>query len=233
MTALAQNFDEQGYAVFDGVVGKEALIELEERVAELQYALRIKDSSGKALTQAGTRNLLRKDWVRALAAYISGDLRIAQFLPQSLICLQCNYFFKTVDVNWHVALHQDLSVPVESQFASKGWGGWSLKEGELFVQPPKEIIKELVIARLHIENTCATNGALEVVPGSHKASVSSKERVLVPVEAGGVMLMRPLLMHGSRKIRSGTRNVLHFVFAPRDLNIPGQWPQGAWVKNKA
>lgn len=65
MTELAKIFDEQGYVVFDGVVGKDALIELEERVAELQYALRIKDSSGKALTQAGTRNLLQKDWVRA------------------------------------------------------------------------------------------------------------------------------------------------------------------------
>jgi ectoine hydroxylase-related dioxygenase (phytanoyl-CoA dioxygenase family) len=127
-----------------------------------------------------------------------------------------------------VALHQDLSIPVERRIESAECSGWSEKEGCLYVQPPAEVLEEMVAVRVHVDACPAESGALRVVPGSHMFgrldSVAAKKlkeergEVVVPVPRGGALVMKPLLLHASSKA-TGTmpRRVLHFVFGPPEL----------------
>jgi ectoine hydroxylase-related dioxygenase (phytanoyl-CoA dioxygenase family) len=80
-----------------------------------------------------------------------------------------------------------------------------------------------------------SNGALRVVPGSHRLGRLTSSAALaarnqcgehsVAVPRGGVMAMRPLLLHASSKACSGApRRVLHFVFGPSDLPEGLRWP---------
>lgn len=75
-----------------------------------------------------------------------------------------------------------------------------------------------------------------VVPGSHRlgrlipAQASLVREIRgdcpVPVAAGGVMLMRPLLLHASSKASiDSPRRVLHFVFGPPTLAEGLNWPR--------
>lgn len=127
--------------------------------------------------------------------------------------------------------------PVAERVDSPGCQGWSEKEGEWFVQPPSAVLEEVVAVRLHLDDCDERNGALRVVPGSHRLGrLTSTEvtqtrdlfgEVFVQVPRGGVMLMKPLLLHASSKASVDcTRRVLHFVFGPAELPGALRWP--AW-----
>ena len=79
------------------------------------------------------------------------------------------------------------------------------------------------------------NGALHVVPGSHRFGRlratellqlrDERGESLVRVRREGAMVMKPLLLHASSKATThSVRRVLHFVFGP--TRLPGNlaWP---------
>jgi ectoine hydroxylase-related dioxygenase (phytanoyl-CoA dioxygenase family) len=144
-------------------------------------------------------------------------------------------FVKSVEKNWLVSLHQDLSIPVAERVDSSQCTGWSQKEGDLFVQPPVAVLEDIAAIRLHLDDCDEENGALRVVSGSHRlgrltSSAAMEERnrcgeFSVAVPRGGVMVMRPLLLHASSKaINDAPRRVLHFVFGPSHLPEGLRWP---------
>jgi hypothetical protein len=183
----------------------------------------------------GTRKVLDLPWCSSLADRLRSDPRLRPALPVNALAVQCTLFVKTAKNNWLVSLHQDLSIPVADRVESPQCSGWSVKEDGLFVQPPIEALRNVVALRLHLDDCNERNGALRVVPGSHSlgrlsASAASAVRsrcgeVSVSVPSGGVMIMRPLLLHASSKSSSELpRRVLHFVFGPPDLPVGLRWP---------
>jgi hypothetical protein len=189
---------------------------------------------GLANGGAGSRRLLDEAWCTHLAGALRGDARIRSLLPHSAVAIQCTLFDKSPDRNWLVALHQDLSIPVKERVESPECSGWSEKEGHLYVQPPVSLLERLVAVRVHIDDCSAESGALQVVPHSHmegrvdpnQAEMLRQQHgeTIIPVAQGGVLLMRPLLLHASSKATSPVpRRVLHFVFGPPSLPLGLEW----------
>jgi hypothetical protein len=118
---------------------------------------------------AGTRNLLTLPWCSNIVQLIRSHPAAAPVLPASAVAVQCILFEKSVDRNWLVALHQDLSIPVAEKVEHPNLSGWSVKEGSIFVQPPASLLAELVVARLHLDSCGINDGPLRVVPGSHRS----------------------------------------------------------------
>ncbi len=192
-------------------------------------------AGGLVCDRAGTRRLIELPWCRELAVGLMHDERLSGFLSTEVIPVQCALFVKSMENNWLVSLHQDLSIPVAERVESPGCQGWSEKEGELFVQPPVSVLNTVLALRLHLDDCNERNGALRVVPGSHRLgrlttaeAIRAKDEhgeVCVEVPRGGVMLMKPLLLHASSKVSvDGVRRVLHFVFGPAELPGALQWP---------
>jgi ectoine hydroxylase-related dioxygenase (phytanoyl-CoA dioxygenase family) len=184
--------------------------------------------------EVGSRALLELDWCRNLALALRSNAEIARHLPFDFVAVQCTAFAKTPETNWLVSLHQDLSIPVRERVQNPECRGWSNKQGVLFVQPPVAVLESLLAIRVHIDACSAENGALRIVPGSHlfgrlaadaQAEVrNASGELVVPVDRGGALLMRPLLLHASSKaaIPDG-RRVLHFLFGPRTLPLGLRW----------
>jgi ectoine hydroxylase-related dioxygenase (phytanoyl-CoA dioxygenase family) len=201
--------------------------------AELAEIARFAD--GLVCDRASTRRLIELPWCRELAARLMRDERLSGILSTAVIPVQCTLFVKSIESNWLVALHQDLSIPVAEHVESPGCQGWSEKEGELFVQPPVSVLDTVLALRLHLDDCKERNGALRVVPGSHRLgrlttaeAIQAKDErgeVCIEVPRGGAMLMRPLLLHASSKVSiARVRRVLHFVFAPAELPGALRWP---------
>ena len=184
---------------------------------------------------AWTSRLIGRPWCTRLVDQLTRDVRLSEALPTDARAVQCTLFAKSIASNWLVALHQDLSIPVAERVDNPEYHGWSEKEGELFVQPPVSILNDMVAVRLHLDDCDERNGALRVVPGSHRLGRltmaeatrvrNAQDQVCVQVPRGGAMVMKPLLLHASSKALShNRRRVLHFVFGPRKL--PGRlcWP---------
>lgn len=149
-------------------------------------------------------------------------------------------FDKTPAANWQVAWHQDLTIAVAARVESDGFTAWSVKAGITHVQPPVSVLERMLTLRVHLDATDEENGALLVIPGSHNAGRLSAEEigarrerespVLCRVAQGGVMAMRPLLLHASAKAtHPDHRRVLHFEYAAEIANV---LPQGIeWYEN--
>jgi ectoine hydroxylase-related dioxygenase (phytanoyl-CoA dioxygenase family) len=183
---------------------------------------------------AGSRGLLAKAWVRELGEKLRRHPAVASALPAGAVLVQCSYLKKYREQNWLVPPHQDLSIPVKARVEHPELGGWSEKEGALFVQPPVSVLDALVGLRLHIDECGLDDGPLRVVPGSHTkgrlsvdALVMARARggeVACTVPRGGAMLLKPLLVHASSKIKGrNPRRVLHFVFGPAALPFGLEW----------
>lgn len=208
---MTQIFQDEGYAIIDNVVPPAQLEAL--------------DGGLSVASGAGSRTLLEQDWCRELAWHLKTHPRIAPLLPADAVVVQCTLFEKSPQSNWLVALHQDLSVPVRERVDHPALGGWSEKEGECFVQPPADALADIVAVRLSIDPCGADNGPVRVVPGSHRKGRLAQADMLALrdahgerdciVQPGGVLAMRPLLLHASSKARlPNRRRVLHFLCAP-------------------
>jgi len=190
--------------------------------------------SSMPISMAGSRSLLEADWCCSLARALKTHASLTAFLPQDFVAVQCTFFEKSVDRNWLVSLHQDLSILVYEKLDHPALTGWSEKEGGIFVQPPAEVLQKIVAVRLHVDECSSNDGPLKVVPGSHNHGRINQEtalslrtangEVICPVARGAAMLMRPLLLHSSSKAsRQSKRRVLHFLFAPKSLPFGLRW----------
>ena len=117
--------------------------------------------------RGGVRNLLTLPSVPACAKLPSLTLMVGRVLGVSAAAYRATLFDKSDRANWLVPWHQDLSIPVQARIAHKGWSGWSRKGGVLQVQPPDSVLKQILTARIHLDDAPPENGPLRVVRGSH------------------------------------------------------------------
>jgi len=220
--SMFQALEEKGYVVASPVLGP-------SEVASIELAL-----SKVPASNAGTRNLLGLEWCQSLVARLRTAPSLREVLPASSVAVQCTLFDKTPDRNWLVALHQDLSIPVSARVAHPKLGVWSVKEGQTFVQPPDDLLAQLIAVRLHVDECGPENGPLRVVPGSHREGrlATSAARLLrdrvgevaCTVGRGGALILKPLLLHASSKASSPShRRVLHFLFGPASIGYGLRW----------
>jgi ectoine hydroxylase-related dioxygenase (phytanoyl-CoA dioxygenase family) len=143
-------------------------------------------------------------------------------------------FDKTPEANWDVVWHQDVTITVKERADVEGYGPWSTKAGQPNVQPPAAVLEGMVTVRLHLDDCGETNGPLLVVPGSHRSGIidvrtldtagCDERAVRCCAEAGAALVMRPLLLHASRKSQVAShRRVLHLDFAATALPEPLRW----------
>lgn len=144
------------------------------------------------------------------------------------------YFDKPGESNWFVAYHQDLTISVDRKMELDGFGPWTVKQSQFAVQPPLDFLENSFTIRIHLDKTDGKNGGLKVIPGSHAKQIyrpqvidwTNETEITCDVEKGGIMLMRPLLLHASgRTTNQSKRRVIHIEFANRQL------PEGlAWAE---
>ena len=187
---------------------------------------------------AGQRGLLAEPAVAALARSARLIELVRPHLPGEPRAVRAIYFDKSSESNWLVAWHQDVTLALAERIETPGFGPWSIKEGVAHVQPPVELLGQMLTIRLHLDDADAANGALRVLPGSHRAGRLSAEQirglralqpeVLCTVKAGGATLMRPLLLHASsRSTTHRRRRVLHIEYAGFALPAGLQWHEAA------
>lgn len=165
---------------------------------------------------------------------------IKELFGENYFNVKAIYFDKPPQSNWIVAWHQDLTISVSDKTDTESFTNWTLKQGQPTVQPPLEVLENIFTLRIHLDDCDETNGALRVIPKSHQKGVISMkdfrledypEPVNVAVPKGGVMLMKPLILHASNKSTSErNRRVIHLEFS--DMNLPDglDWREKRFVQ---
>jgi ectoine hydroxylase-related dioxygenase (phytanoyl-CoA dioxygenase family) len=144
------------------------------------------------------------------------------------------YFDKPQSSNWYVSYHQDLTISVDRKVELKGFESWTTKQNQFAVQPPLDILQSVVTVRIHLDETDENNGALKVIPKSHLKEIYRSEtidwtierEVSCSVSKGGIMLMKPLLLHSSgRTTNNKQRRVIHIEFSNKELPTELNWAE--------
>ena len=159
---------------------------------------------------------------------LSADARLLSiardWVGETALPFRATLFDKSPDRNWLIVWHQDTALPVESRVDVPGWGSWSMKAGVNYAHAPAETLTRVVALRLSLDDSGPDNGPLRVLPDTHELGVLTDEAIATVsnrvdpvdccVEAGGVVVMRPLTVHASSKTLSERpRRVLHIEYA--------------------
>jgi ectoine hydroxylase-related dioxygenase (phytanoyl-CoA dioxygenase family) len=175
-------------------------------------------------SRAGARHLMSVPAIEA-AAKDERLLRIARrALGDGAIPFRATLFDKSALANWLVVWHQDTALPLELRNDSTELGPWSLKTGVLYAHAPAWALARVLALRISLDASTSDNGPLRVIPCSHLGGVLSDDEILelarareiveALVPCGGVLAMRPLLVHSSSKARGDEpRRVLHIEYA--------------------
>lgn len=192
--------------------------------AECDVIVRGLSQNANGRGRAGIRHLMSNPIVATLA----NDHRLLRLAQRSLgngaVPFRATLFEKSGKANWLVFWHQDTALPLVAHTESHEWGPWSQKEGVLYAHAPGRALARVLALRVHLDDSTKENGSLRIIAGSHDAGVLSDEEVFsvarrseyveCEVGRGGVLAMRPLLIHSSSKARSDKpRRVLHIEYA--------------------
>jgi ectoine hydroxylase-related dioxygenase (phytanoyl-CoA dioxygenase family) len=125
-----------------------------------------------------------------------------------------------------VTWHQDTALPLCEKRETAGWGPWSVKGNVVYAHAPARVLSDVLALRLHLDDSAADNGPLRVLPRTHTLGLLRDQTIttlafeIPSVEClaalGGVLAMRPLLVHASSKSRSEMpRRALHIAYAAK------------------
>lgn len=215
---IAEMVSDQGFAIKNGLFSKEGMDGL----------LMVIEKSKKAENTFAIRQFLdilpvAKDFI------FTDDFKVffKENFGDSYFLIKAIYFDKPPSANWIVPWHQDLTIVTEQKENVEGFSKWRLKNGINYAHPPLEIVENIITIRIHLDNCTRENGALQVIRASHKNGIGQKlditqeKPVICEVKKGGVLIMKPLLYHASKRTANNlNRRVIHLEFANKALPKP-------------
>jgi ectoine hydroxylase-related dioxygenase (phytanoyl-CoA dioxygenase family) len=224
MNISTQEIDRDGFIILDRFLSLDLIDRLIQDIAALNLTPE----------RAGIRNILELlPSVQQLAK--SQEIRslVEPILGNPARVVRGIFFDKQPTANWKVPWHQDVTIAVKDRLDLPDYQPWSLKGGILHVQPPVAILEQMLTVRIHLDRTDESNGALKVIPGSHCDGklndleidrFKQTDSTICTCESGGILLMRPLLLHASSvAIEPSHRRVIHLDYSGCNLPAGLDW----------
>jgi ectoine hydroxylase-related dioxygenase (phytanoyl-CoA dioxygenase family) len=211
---LLEPIDAKGFSIIPEVLGQRDIDALLEELSRAELPR----------SRAGARHAMKLPVVAALAR----DARLLGIAQETLggeaFPFRATLFDKSPTANWLVVWHQDTALPLRERRETPGWGPWSVKDNVIYAHAPETALSRVLALRVHLDDSTTKNGPLRVLPGTHTLGVLTDEALhalstqIAPVDcltaSGGVLAMRPLIVHASSKSRvENPRRVLHIEYA--------------------
>lgn len=192
----------------------------------------------------GVRNLIVHPTVIRLLVHEALGRYLWSVVGRELVAVKATLFDKTAESNWRVQWHQDRTIAVKERMNIPGYGPWSSKAGMLRVEPPVEVLSQMLAIRIHLDECAPDSGPLRVIPGTHLMGklaeskiadvIAAQQAVELHAPQGAILLMRPLLLHSSSPAREAShRRVLHIELAPLEAISPLQWQSAVPLRRAA
>jgi hypothetical protein len=229
-----QELEDRGFTIRRCAVDESTLQRLEAAVARFRLS---PDGRRRRGDLFGMRNVLAR--IPEIAEFARSETlrRIVEpVLGDGAAAVRGLYFDKTRSANWRLGWHQDKAIAVKKRVEVPGYGPWSVKAGVAHVFAPRDLLREILTVRLHLDSCDEANGALRVIPGTHRylgleetdfRRLSEEIGVITcRVERGDAVIMRPLIAHASEKSENPShRRIIHIEYAANRLPQPLEWSE--------
>ena len=202
-----------GFAILPALFSHEYLDQLLQEI----------DESTPRRSRAGIRHALSLSPVASLARQPQMMEIARDVLGPDAFPFRATLFDKSPAANWLVVWHQDTALPLRQRIDLPGWGPWSAKDGIDYAHAPSTALTQVLALRVSCDDSTLVNGPLRVLPGTHTMGVLNDETIhdlstrIAPVDCvvpkGGIVAMRPLVVHASSKSQAEMpRRVLHIEY---------------------
>lgn len=135
---------------------------------------------------------------------------------------------KSPSANRRLGWHQDRTIAVMERIDVAGFGPWSVKAGQVHVQPPASLLERMITLRVHVDDVDAGNAPLQVIPGSHRLGRLTEEQVVALAaecprqsclaDSGDIWAYSTLILHASaEQQRFARRRVLQLDYSTDHL----------------
>lgn len=143
-------------------------------------------------------------------------------------------FDKNPTANWSLDWHQDRTIAVQQKKDVAGFGNWSLKQGIPHVEPPFDLLADMVTIRIHLDHVDQDNAPLRIAPGSHRLGRLTEDKYSSVLrrcgekeclaKAGEVWFYSTPILHASSASNTpGGRRVLQVDYSADELPEGLQW----------
>ena len=143
-------------------------------------------------------------------------------------------FDKRSDINWTLGWHQDRTIAVRKRIEVPGFGPWSKKLGIDHVEPPFELIEQMITLRAHLDECTQDNGPLKILSGSHRFGrvpvheiddLAKKSEIKTCLaNRGEIWIYASSIIHASEASKKSMhRRVLHVDYAAAQLPRGLEW----------
>ena len=160
---------------------------------------------------------------------VAGELLGAPAQPVRALLLD-----KSDAANWSLGWHQDRTIAVKERIDLPGFDAWSVKAGQLHVQPPHHITARMITLRVHVDAVDAHNAPLQIIPASHRLGrldnsaieklASEGKSLTCFADPGDIWAYATAIVHASAaRSSAGRRRVLQVDYSPDDLPSGLQW----------
>ena len=232
LTVKEKEIKESGFSVIDNAFTNQ---EIEDIQAAINGADTTKETFKKSDDLFAIRQFL-KEVPDTIELIFNKKLKaiIREIFGKDYFLVKSIYFDKPETSNWFVSYHQDLTISVNQKVEIPGFSPYTKKHDQFAVQPPLNILESNFTIRIHLDDTNEENGALKVIPNSHSKGIYRPEtidwniekEVSCNVARGGLMVMKPLLLHSSsRTTNNQKRRVIHLEFSNQTLPKELQWSE--------
>lgn len=223
---------ENGFTILENIYSEQ---EIEQILRTIEQVDKSKETFRKSTDLFAIRQFLAE--VPDVRSFVFNEkLRnlIQEIVGEKYFVVKSIYFDKPETSNWYVSYHQDLTISVNKKVELENFGPWTVKQNQFAVQPPIFILENVFTIRIHLDDTDENNGALRVIPKSHLKKIYRPEAINWELESevscrvgkGGVMLMKPLLLHSSsRTTNNQRRRVIHIEFSNLELPKELEWAE--------
>ena len=219
------NLQKDGFDIVENIYSKKELDVIIEQLDALEFG-----------NQFGYRTFLHQH--KPIARLLFSDklkALIHKVNPNCRYSIKSIYFNKPQIANWIVNWHQDLTINVTNKKEILGYINWRNLKDRTVVQPDLQLLENIFTLRIHLDDCTKENGALRVVKGSHKNGVipikewmesNGDEETICEVNKGGVLVMKPLILHASRRTENQkNRRVIHIEFSDKALPNGLEWKE--------
>ena len=191
-----------GFAIVQGVLDPSAIQRLSEALYEVVETILNEQRMGLYTVH----NLLHESLeVREVALLPLLRDTVAPVLGPRAWPVRALYVDRSPGAYWKTVWRQQRTISVRDRVEAPGFGPWSVRGGAYHVEPPAEVLQQMVSVRVALDDFPVDNGAMRVLPGSHTAgrltagqiaqTAGEQEGVPCELAAGDALAMAPLLLH--------------------------------------
>ncbi len=205
-----------------------------ESVTWLRGALDEDDLRAMDASDAGTKPGQRLSLNTALRAALEPVDRLINAIACDMRPVRAVVFNKTAATNWALPWHQDRVIAVQRCHDVPGFAQWSRKDGTWHCEPPVDVLASMLFVRVHLDDTDAASGAMQIAAGSHEAGLvpadqaaevaGRYENQVCEAMRGDVLILPMLTLHRSLAATApADRRVFRVDYAASVLPAPLAW----------